>query len=157
MGKFGALTRMRSPPPTMASGSAAGAPETPFQLDEQLAQPGGEFIATGQVETGQHRAFVRQLLGQQPVDQGAPLVGETDMGDPPVTVVAAALDEAAVLRARSRLVTAAPEEKVSRASSPGVSSRSVRRTAPRRSNSARVSPAERSGRPPPAGAGRRSG
>lgn len=128
-----------------AAGSAPGRAQSALQLDEQLTQPGTEFVARTLVETGEHRAFVGELFGQEPVDQGPALVGEPDMGDPPVAVVPPALDQGAVLEGAQPLGDGGPGGEGLAGQLAGVSSRSVLRTAPRRSNSARVSPAERKG------------
>ncbi|CAM5489496.1 hypothetical protein SVIOM74S_07576 [Streptomyces violarus] len=91
-----------------------------LQLAEQLAEQGRQFALLGAVQAGQDGGLVGELGGQDAVDEFASGVGEAEIDDTPVAAVAAALTRPRSVSCLRRLVTAAPEEKVSRASSPGV-------------------------------------
>ena len=66
-GVYGRATRASEPAPEAISDAPAGAQargtQTAFQLTEQLAQQCGEFTLSGEVDAGQDRRLVRELLG----------------------------------------------------------------------------------------------
>lgn len=76
--------------------SDAWRPETTFELTEQLTEQVGEFALAGEVDPGQGRRLVGELLGQDAIDEVAARVGEPDVRDPAVAGVTAALDQAAL-------------------------------------------------------------